>query len=103
MLNIKVEDFEGVAISELIDINKTIARIIQRCYNSKTIRIIKYIDLYDDTIFNSIMVKDCILDIEDLITSLDLSREDIDVLLKLKSLCKETLKHPHLYLKFYGD
>ena len=65
---------------------------------------IKYIDLFDDAIFNSLQVKDLVLDIEFLKQQSELSdSERMEILNNITELCNITLNEPHQFLKFYGD
>lgn len=104
-LSIKIEDFNGNVIAECNDQRGFLKTVLDYCYqNPDMIKTLKYIDLYDDTVFNSLLVKDLISDIEVIKYRLQIINQDKLVFLsKLTDLCIESLKEPHLYLKFYGD
>ena len=60
--------------------------------------------LYDDTVFNSLQIKDLMDDIQILKKTSSIVNSQNNYLLEnLGKLCKQALKEPHLYLKFYGD
>lgn len=63
-------------------------------------RILKYLDPYDDTTFNSQMIKDLVLDLEELKTYLPNDKNRINEVIELAKTC---LDEPHTFLKFYGD
>lgn len=104
-LLIRVEDFKGEVIVECDDHQGLLNSVLNYCYqNSVDFNVLKYIDLYDDTTFNSLQVKDLVSDIEFLMTqSQIMSNEILKFLSLVIGLCKEALREPHLYLKFYGD
>ncbi len=104
-LLITVEDFKGEVIVEHNDQQGLLNSVLNYCYqNPFELSTFKYIDLYDDTTFNSLQVKDLVSDIEFLMKqSQIMNSEKLEFLSLLTGLCKEALKEPHLYLKFYGD
>ena len=104
-LQIKVEDFKGEVIVEYSDNKGLLSLVINYCYQNPTkIKTFKYIDLYDDTIFNSLQVKDMIIDIDFLKQQSELLDSGrIELFNTLAELCKVTLNEPHQFLKFYGD
>jgi len=104
-LLIKVEDFKGEVIAEYNDNKGLLGSVLDYCYqNPSKIRTFKYIDLYDDTIFNSLQVKDLVFDIEFLKRQSELSdSKKIETLNNIEQLCKVALSEPHQFLKFYGD
>ncbi len=104
-LQIRIEDFEGEILAEFNDKKGTLNYIVDYCYKNPTeFKVIKYVDLYDDTTLNSIQVKDLLQDIEQLLRSSHFfDKERVEVLEALRDLCVNSLKEPHLYLKFYGD
>jgi len=104
-LSIKIEDLEGKIITEFNDQKGLLNAILNYCYqNPSQTNVFKYIDLYDDTVLNSLQVKDLIIDIEFLRQKNHLmNTERIELFLQLIELCKVALKEPHQYLKFYGD
>lgn len=68
-------------------------------FNEK-FRVLKYLDPYDDTTFNIQMIKDLVLDLEELKTNLPTDKKQIDEVIELAKSC---LDEPHTFLKFYGD
>ena len=68
-------------------------------YNG-TFRVLKYLDSYDDTTFNSQMMLDLVRDLEELKTLLPTDKKQIDKVIELATSC---LEEPHTFLKFYGD
>jgi len=104
-LLIKIEDFKGEVIAECNDHQGFLKDVLEYCYNNATkVSNLKYIDLYDDTAFNSLQVKDLISDIEFIkLQSQLMNKEKLEFLSSLIDLCNEVLKEPHQYLKFYGD
>lgn len=63
-------------------------------------RVLKYLDPYDDTTFNIQMIKDLILDLEELKTHLPTDKRQIEEVIVIAKSC---LDEPHTFLKFYGD
>ena len=101
----QVEDFKGVVVDERNDSKGLLSSVLHYCYqNPSQTHICKYIDLYDDTILNSLQVKDLISDLEFLKQQECLMDEArVKLLSDLIELSKVALKEPHQYLKFYGD
>ncbi|MCJ8165965.1 hypothetical protein MKJ04_14040 [Pontibacter sp. E15-1] len=104
-LTIKVEDFKGKVVANLLDNKGMLNRLVNYCYkNPNLFKVFKYIDLYDDTTFNSLQVKDLIDDIYKLRSDSDVVDEERVLLLdQLNEFCNKSLEEPHMYLKFYGD
>ena len=67
---------------------------------SADFRVIKYLDPYGDTTFNSLMFDDLITDMTNLKKQRVKSADLIDKIISLATECK---KEVHTYLKFYGD
>ena len=63
-------------------------------------KVLKYLDLFGDTTFNIEMIKDLILDLEQLKTHLPTDNNRIDEVIGLAKSC---INDPHTFLKFYGD
>jgi hypothetical protein len=63
-------------------------------------RLLKYLDPYGDTIFNTLMMDDLIADLLELKTKLLVDNNQIEELIDLAKDCK---RNPHTYLIFYGD
>ena len=91
------EDFKGKAETTLTDEFRLSNTAI--LFNGQ-FRLLKYLDPYDDTTFNSQMIKDLILDLEELKTHLPTDKNRIDEVIELATSC---LDEPHTFLKFYGD
>jgi hypothetical protein len=62
--------------------------------------LLKYLDPYGDTTFNSLMFEDLIRDLTKLKELLPGDREQIDTVMNYAKECNEGV---HVYLKFYGD
>jgi len=103
-LTIRVEDHHNNSIAELFDQKGLLNSIINSSYElQEQIKILKYIDLYDDTTLNSLQVKDFLIDIEYIKNIEVLNTQKLQVLEELVKMSNLALKEPHLYLKFYGD
>ena len=104
-ISIKVEDFKEEIISEYLDEKGLLNKILNYCYQNVTqTKILKYIDLYDDTVLNNLQVKDFILDIKFLMEqNYFVDQQSRELLAELIKLALLTLEEPHQYLKFYGD
>jgi hypothetical protein len=104
-LSIKIEDFKEEVIAEHFDQKGLLNEVLNYCYkNPLQTRVFKYIDLYDDTVLNSLQIKDFIVDIEFLQNQSHLmSKERIELFSELIKLSKIALEEPHQYLIFYGD
>jgi len=63
-------------------------------------KLLKYLDPYGDTVFNTLMMDDLISDLIKLKTLLQSDNDQIEELIDFAGDCK---KYPHTYLKFYGD
>ena len=91
------EDHEGKAETTLTgEFKLSNAEIL---FNGQ-FRILKYLDPYDGTTFNSQMIKDLFLDFEELKTHLPNDKNRIDEVIELATSC---LDEPHTFLKFYGN
>jgi hypothetical protein len=66
----------------------------------KRFLLIKYLDPYGDTTFNSRMFEDLIKDLNKLNELLPADKEQIDTVISYIMECGE---HVHTYLKFYGN
>jgi hypothetical protein len=62
--------------------------------------LLKYLDPYGDTTFNSLMFEDLVNDLNKLKELLPADKEQIDTVI---SYAKESNEDVHTYLKFYGD
>jgi hypothetical protein len=62
--------------------------------------LLKYLDPYGDTTFNSLMFEDFIKDLNKLKELLPADKEQIDTVISYAKKCSEDV---HTYLKFYGD
>ena len=91
------EDYEGKAETTLTaEFRLSNTEIL---FNGQ-FRILKYLDPYGDTTFNSQMIKDLVLDLEELKTHLPNDKNRIEEVIELATSC---LDKPHTFLKFYGD
>lgn len=78
-----------------------IVYISQRLFdpsNKEAFKLVKYLDLYGDTIFNHLQMDDLILDFKKLQN--ERYDENIEKLIQLAIKCKS---EPHTYIVFYGD
>ena len=66
---------------------------------SDEIKLVKYLDPYGDTVFNSIQMNDLISDMK-YITLIEPDNKVVDEIVLLAQKC---LSEPHQYLSFYGD
>jgi hypothetical protein len=64
-------------------------------------RLICYIDLYGDTVFNGLMLTDVINDLDQLL-SLAIGKKACEIARNLRGLA-EPSRQTHRYLKFIGD
>ena len=68
MLGIYIKDFEQNLIGSVYaDQDQIFESIIFKYFKDDSIKMIKYIDIYDDTTLNHLMVKDLIIDIDHLL------------------------------------
>jgi hypothetical protein len=104
-LFVKVEDFDGEVIASYNDDKESLNSVIGFCYlNPTEIFVFKYVDLFDDTVFNSLQVKDLLLDLDWLRAKQKLfDTETMISLDRIADFCNLVLKEPHRYLIFYGD
>lgn len=104
-LLIRVEDFQGEVLAERNDQQALLNPLLDYCHQYPTAtHVFKYLDLYDDTVLNSLQVKDLMADIDFLQRESELMNEPRKAFLSvLLELCQEALQEPHRYLKFYGD
>lgn len=102
-LIIQVEDFKGEIISKFHDKDNDLKDILDYCYlNPSLTKTFKYIDLYDNTVFNSLQIKDFIKDLE-FLNEKSFFEKSNKLLSELIKLSKIALTEPHLYLIFDGD
>ena len=94
---VQIEDEDG-------NINKTMSEefIISNedIIYDKPFRLLKYLDPYGDTTFNSFMFADLTEDLKELKVCLPSDIKQIDEVLEFVKECKGNI---HTYLKFYGD
>ena len=91
-----------------IDENDNIEKVLQNEFvienwnslNIDKFKLIKYLDLYGDTVFNTLQFDDLIKDLKEL-KNLDIT--DLKILNELIQLINECKKDTHSYLKFCGD
>lgn len=65
----------------------------------KSLLLLKYLNPYGDTVFNSLQCADLISDLEQL-------KEDNSLTMKIESIiemAKQCMGMPHTYIVFYGD
>ena len=67
---------------------------------NRDFKLLKYIDPYGDTTFNSLMIDDLVYDLTKLKSLMPKDIEQIDNVIELAKECKQDV---HKYLKFYGD
>ena len=94
---VKIEDENGNEIKVMVD---QFALSNSEILQNQSFRLLKYIDPYGDTTFNSYMFKDLIEDLKELIK---LSPQDSEHIIVLIKYAQECTKSAHTYLKFYGD
>ena len=63
-------------------------------------RLLKYLDPYGDTTFNSYMFEDLLTDLDELSRLLPGDKDQIDIVINYVKICGDDV---HAYLKFYGD
>ncbi len=68
--------------------------------NRDDLKILKYVDLYGDTTYNSLQLDDLISDLHQLKLSLPDQGTFIEEIIELAKTSKRKV---HTYLKFYGD
>lgn len=91
------EDFEGNVIDQLAE--EFHFNDIDILYNSNY-KVIKYLNPYDDTTFNSLMFDDLINDLNELKKRINTNTDLIDKIIQLAITSKNDT---HTYIKFYGD
>lgn len=96
-LTITLEDFEGGIIKKLPE---EISPDLFEGLPVERFHLLKYIDRYDDTTFNSLMCKDLITDLKNLKEHKLEDHNQIDEILQLVSGC---IYGAHTYVKFLGD
>ena len=86
--------------NELTSLSKEFSlKSFNKIIKSEDIRLVKYLDPYGDTVFNSIQMNDLISDMK-CITLLEPDNKVIDEIVLLAQKC---LSESHRYLSFYGD
>ena len=71
-------------------------------YNNKSSYCLRFVDLYGDTIFNTLQMPDLINELEGLLDKADSDEKKklIANIIRISKRCKDEV---HLYIKFYGD
>lgn len=86
--------------TEVMSLDKEFSlKSFDKISKSNDIKLIKYLDPYGDTVFNSIQMNDLISDLK-YITLIEPDNKVIDEIILLAQKC---LGEPHQYLSFYGD
>jgi hypothetical protein len=73
---------------------------VDKIISKKDFKVLKYIDPYGDTTFNSLMIDDLVSDLTELKALMQDNIEQIDNVIELANECKQEI---HTFLKFYGD
>jgi len=94
---VRIEDEEGNIRKSL---SKEFILSDQEIIFNNPFRLIKYLDPYGDTTFNSPMFEDLKKDFAELKKLSPADKEQSQEILDLVKECEEDI---HLYLKFYGD
>lgn len=97
-----IEDFNGKVIEVLYDDGGDFSALLASRATTGNYAILKYIDPYDDTVLNSLMVKDFMQDLRQLQLEAT-SNEQSAFLLLLIDFAQRALAEPHLYLRCSGD
>ena len=94
---VRIEDEEGNIRKSL---SKEFILSDQEIIFNNPFRLLKYLDPYGDTTFNSLMFEDLKKDFAELQELSPADKEQSQEILDLVKECEEDI---HLYLKFYGD
>lgn len=94
---VTIEDEKGV---ELEIFEKEFDSQVFFSGTEKRMSVLKYLDLYGDTIFNRNQINDLIKDFDYLKT---LEPCNLGLINELIYFANKVKNEPHLYLKFYGD
>lgn len=98
MMIIQLESEFGEKLSEIVDRNNDIPRIL-RSEVIKSTNCWRFIDIYGNTVFNRLQVQEFIVETEKILSS-DAAKEFLSSLLQL---AKQSLLDVHQYLKFIGE
>lgn len=98
-MNVYLVDENGKEIDYIIDTNGLISQIIP--YNNEKFPLMRYIDLYGDTIYNRLQMPQILAELT--IIKKTITPKEIVYILNIEALINRGLKEPHLYLKFVGD
>ncbi len=96
-LTIKLENENGHAIRTLqegFDYDKL------ENINLNEFTLLKYVDFYGDTTFNTLQLVDLLNDFEKL---KNLAPDQVDIIQDIQDLIRESQSLVHTYIKFYGD
>lgn len=99
-VDVYIETEFGERIEEFLDPKGIIARLLP--IGDNRFSLLRYIDLYGNTIFNRLQMEQLLFELEQLKND-DRTPEEIAVIEKLQEMARRCQNEPHLYLKFYGD
>ncbi len=91
------EDFENNELEKLDDEFRIKDNNI---LTTESFKVLKYLDPYDDSTFNSKMCFDLKDDLQKIADLQLADKEQIQTIIRMADICMD---EPHTYLKFYGD
>jgi hypothetical protein len=99
-VNVYLETEFGKKIAELLDPQGIVARLMP--IDDAHFPLLRYVDLYGDTVFNRIQMEQILIELEQL-KNPSRSSEEINCIHKIEDMARQCQSEPHFYLKFYGD
>jgi hypothetical protein len=100
IIGIELHDEEGNVVAEISEETHLLDRLLAP--DEKKFRLLRYIDMYGDTVFNRLQMDDFLEEWNELGLRAK-SNEEKRLVARVKDLIARCAKEPHLYLKFSGD
>ena len=100
-LLIALEKERGERVETVSDIKNVFQSALTR-NKQEFYELLKYVDLYGNTVFNNLQMKILLKDLNFLLENAK-DNEEKEIIKAIIVLCDKCLKEVHLYIKFYGD
>ena len=101
-IDVYLIDENGKVAGTVSDLFNRIPGLVSIMRDPSSTHCLQYIDRYGDTVFNALQI-DRFLEEWETVESNVFTSEDREMAAAVKTLAREGLRGPHMYLKFIGD
>jgi hypothetical protein len=99
--DIRLEDERGRPVEEVGDPGNLLHRLLPSP-RDESFHCLRFIDPYGDTVFNRPQIEEFLADLGRILVSAK-TKEERELLERIRELAERCRSEPHLYVKFYGD